>query len=401
MIRIAHLLHTTGIGGVETSADLVSRNSTALDYRVFAFEESEPAAVTADVVGRGVNSPRSVLALLAQLRRFRPDAVVSSLWRSVIVGGLHRLRNPRTPWVVYVHSTRYTNIADSLVHRLAFRFADRILCDSAATLDALIPQRHRGRAEVVCPDSALIGLARDRDESADQDGAQDGRARSSEDGSAAGQQPTRIVYWGRVVDFKRLDRSLELMAALEDIAPGAFTLELISPESDLLHEALETVRQRELNVSWLGSGSAEFILDRVANASFFLQLSEFEGLAMAVREALALGLVPIVTPVGAIREYTEDGLNALHVVGEESKQTVNGAHRSEIPADTFAEAARRILDLSTDPDRLAAMSQAAREVPSGDFTEKFETALLSAVGAAWAQAGSTDTAGTKSGQETR
>lgn len=254
---------------------------------------------------------------------------------------------------------------------------------------------------MVCPDSALIGLARDRDESADQDGAQDGRARSSEDGSAAGQQPTRIVYWGRVVDFKRLDRSLELMAALEDIAPGAFTLELISPESDLLHEALETVRQRELNVSWLGSGSAEFILDRVANASFFLQLSEFEGLAMAVREALALGLVPIVTPVGAIREYTEDGLNALHVVGEESKKTANGAHRSEIPADTFAEVARRILDLSTDPDRLAAMSQAAREVPSGDFTEKFETALLSAVGAAWAQAGSTDTAGTKSGQETR
>ncbi|MGO0604529.1 glycosyltransferase family 4 protein [Brevibacterium linens] len=401
MIRIAHLLHTTGIGGVETSADLVSRNSTAFDYRVFAFEESEPAAVAADVVGRGVNSPRSVLALLAHLRRFRPDAVVSSLWRSVIVGGLHRLRNPRTPWIVYVHSTRYTNIADSLVHRLAFRFADRILCDSAATLDALIPQRHRSRAEVVCPDSALIGLARDRDESADQDGAQDGRARSSEDGSAAGQQPTRIVYWGRVVDFKRLDRSLELMAALEDIAPGAFTLELISPESNLLHEALETVRQRELNVSWLGSGSAEFILDRVANASFFLQLSEFEGLAMAVREALALGLVPIVTPVGAIREYTEDGLNALHVVGEESKKTVNGTHRSEIPADTFAEVARRILDLSTDPDRLAAMSQAAREVPSGDFTEKFETALLSAVGAAWAQAGSTDTAGTKSGQETR
>lgn len=378
MMRVAHILHTTGIGGVETAADRIARTTTALDYRVFALEGAEPAAVDAVVIGTGVNSPVSVLTILRRLRRMRPEVVVSSLWRSVIIGGLHRLGHPHARWFVYVHSTRYTNPADALVHRVAFRFADRILCDSAAALEELVPQRHRPRAEVVCPDSTLLGLARARSSSnAVPESAASGTATAAVTSTAAAaatdRRPTRIIYWGRVVETKRLDRAVDLMAALEDIAPGAFTFDIISPQTRTLDEVLVSARRRGLPVTWLGSGTAEEILSHAGGAAFFLQLSEFEGLAMAVREALALGLIPVVTPVGAIRDYTDDDVNAIHIAAEErATEALAAAPRA---ADALAEAALRIAELRADPQRLAEMSVAALAVSGGDFVTEFETAL--------------------------
>lgn len=375
MIRIAHLLHTTGIGGVETAADRISRTTTELDYRVFALAGAKPAAVDADFIGAGVNSPRAALTVLAQLRRLRPHVVVSSLWRSVVLGGLHRLLHPRTAWVLYIHSTRYTNPADALVHRIAFACADRILCDSGAALEALVPHRHRSRAEVVCPDSTLLGLARSRADAHRPEAHAEETAAA--DSLSSDRGPVRILYWGRVVESKRLDRSLELLAALEDIAPGDFVFDIISPETETLIAVLGSARERGLPVTWLGSGSAEDILGHAADAACFLQLSEFEGLAMAVREALALGLVPIVTPVGAISSYTQDGLNALHV-RDEHKRERDGSMRSEITREEIAEAARRLVELCADPRRLAEMSEAAGAVPGADFVGEFEDAILSA-----------------------
>lgn len=387
-VRVAHIIHTTGIGGVETAADRISRTTTALDYRVFALAEAEPAAVDADVVGGGVNSPRAALAVLGQLRRQRPEVVVSSLWRSVMIGGLHRVLHPRTAWVIYVHSTRYTNPVDALVHRLAFAWADRILCDSAAALEALIPHRLRSRAEVVCPDSTLLGLARSRASvrqprpetettpEPEPDPAQDAVA-----GTSSSQRgPARILYWGRVVDSKRLDRSLDLLAALEDIAPGALAFDIISPETATLNAVLDSARERGLPVTWLGSGTAEDILGHAANAVCFLQLSEFEGLAMAVREALALGLVPIVTPVGAIGSYTQDGVNSLHVRDTRRSES-DGSMRAELTSEEIAEAAHRLVGLNADPLRLAEMSEAATAVPGGNFVGEFEDAILTAAAA--------------------
>lgn len=385
MIRVAHLIHTTGIGGVEAAVDLVVRRADLLLYRVFAFERVEPSAVSADFAGKGVNSPRSALGMLRRLHDFQPEVVVSSLWRSVIVGGIHRIRHPRTPWVIYVHNTRYTNVVDALVHRVALPFADRIICDSSAALDALIPKSLRSRAEVVCPDSELMYLSRRRElpatatEEALLSGTElSGGDLSGVDSGNDAKQPTRLIYWGRAVEAKRLDRSLELMAALEEAAPGAFTLDIISPETPTLQAILATAHDRSLPLNWLGAGKADHILAHAVDASFFLQLSEYEGLAMSVREALALGLVPVVTPVGAIRHYTEDGVNAVHVRNGDTEASPEVSSREQIEAETFTRTARRIIELSHDPSRLTAMSRAARTVPGNDFIADFESALETA-----------------------
>lgn len=358
--RVAHIIHSTGIGGVETAVDLISRTTGVLDYRVLALDEDTPSAVVPQLAGTGVNSPSSALHILRDLRHRDPEIVVSSLWRSVVLGLLNRFRSPHTPWIIYLHNSRYTNPLDAVAHRLAMLFADRILCDSAAALEALVPAKLHSRAEVVRPDSRLMRMA---------------RSRSSETSTEA--VPTvpspgsrRLVYWGRAAGQKRLDRALELVAVLEARRPQRFVLDLICPESDLLRDLLASARSRDLPVNWLGPRDAAEICGIAETASFFVLLSEFEGLAMSVREALALGLVPVVTCVGEIGEYTQDGTNSIHVSNGGTDE------REDVTVADLESAAERIIALDADSEQLSAMSEAARAVPGGDFVADFESAVF-------------------------
>ena len=47
------------------------------------------------------------------------------------------------------------------------------------------------------------------------------------------------------------------------------------------------------------------------NATFFVQLSSFEGMWMSVSESMQLGLIPIVTTVGEINKYCKNMFNSL------------------------------------------------------------------------------------------
>jgi glycosyltransferase involved in cell wall biosynthesis len=79
-----------------------------------------------------------------------------------------------------------------------------------------------------------------------------------------------------------------------------------------------------------------------ARHSFFLLLSRYEGMAMAVVEAMQFGLVPVVTPVGQIASYVDDGKNGIFVDPEDLERTAD-----------------RLDKLLSDPERFVAMSKAA------------------------------------------
>ncbi|GAA3842167.1 hypothetical protein KACC15558_23820 [Brevibacterium ammoniilyticum] len=355
MIRVSHLIHSTGFGGVEIAADYISHDAAGLEYRLLALRDDVPAAVRADCIGTGVNSLRSVAKVLSDLDQHPPEVLITSLWRSVLIGALHRFRHPRVPWVVFLHSTKYTHVLDRIAHRVAFKMADRILCDSAAAMKSLVPRARWTHADVARPDSALLKLSRASD--------------STGRGILRSTDRVRLIYWGRAAAEKRLDRTLVLLAVLERLAPGRFELDVISPHSPTLDTILFEATEQNLSVSWKGHGTAEQILSRSVGASFFVQLSEFEGLGMAVREALSLGIIPVVTPVGEISTYTADGVNAIHV---------DQSPTHEISSTMYEDTARRILELAENKSAYAAMSRSARTVPDDDFITALETALAKA-----------------------
>lgn len=117
-VRVLHLIHETSFGGVESAAEHLrlslgsgvgsfaggsmrtpaSSAGAEISYRVAALEESpaEEQVVRADVTGRGVNSPLAAIRLLREVRRSRPDVLVTSLWRSVALGALAKILSPST-----------------------------------------------------------------------------------------------------------------------------------------------------------------------------------------------------------------------------------------------------------------------------------------------------------------
>jgi glycosyltransferase involved in cell wall biosynthesis len=89
--------------------------------------------------------------------------------------------------------------------------------------------------------------------------------------------------------------------------------------------------------------------DRVlALSSVFVLPSHNEGLPMAMLEAMAWGVVPVVSPVGGIPEVVTDGVNGLLVGPGDVPQLAAALHR-----------------LAADPELLSRLSVAARRSAEG------------------------------------
>ena len=70
-------------------------------------------------------------------------------------------------------------------------------------------------------------------------------------------------------------------------------------------------------VSFTGKKDFDEIKQLAEDASFYLQTSELEGMAMSVVEAMQLGLVPVVTPVGEIGTYCQHKKNSLLITSDQ------------------------------------------------------------------------------------
>lgn len=345
-MRVLHLIHSTHMGGVEAAA--AHLRTELADYRVAAFAAAPPglAALRADVLARGLNTPGSVLALLRQLRQDTPDVLVTSLWRSIAVGGLARALGHRGPWAIWVHNSRFTNPVDHLVHRWALPRADLILCDSLAARDQLVsPLLDRAGARtpmmLVRPDASPLP---------------DHPALPPHSDA-----PLRLVCWGRLAPQKRLDRALALLLALREKRPAGATLTLVGPDGGALTMLREEIIRLGLEdaVTLTGPGDRERIARAASAAHVFLQTSAYEGYAMAAHEALAAGMVCVLTPVGDLAVDTHDGYDAIHHYGD--------------PTAT----AERLLALAADPRAWAELSRRARGVRTTSMAEEFTAACRS------------------------
>lgn len=342
-IRVAHIVHDQGIGGVEIAVDRLRHDlPPEVDYRVATLARPRDGAFGApEAHGTGLNDPRSVLALVRWVRRTRPDVLVVSLWRSVIVGIIVRLLPGRPAVAVFLHATEYKNRLDGIAHRIGLRLADAVLTDSAATRDRFVTRVPRFGVQVVPLVTALTPSIR--------------RPVAARDRSAV-----RLVFWGRLAREKRIDRAVDLVVELRRSVP--VTLTLIGPDDGCRDLIIE--RATRLGVSdairLVGPVPWEELPAHAGDAAFFVQLSDFEGMAMAVIEAMSLGLVPVVTPVGEIPQYTREGETAI--IWRDAPQC-----------------AREVLGLWTDEDRLEAASRAARAtwVGAPSLADGFETAVRS------------------------
>lgn len=357
-MKVLHLIHTTHVGGVEAAAAHLrvlcgaaadgrrGSPSGPIEYRIAAFAAApvDRAALEADVAGGGLWSPAAWLRLLRLARADRDDLLITSLWRSAAVAATARLLGRRGRWAIWVHNTRYTHPVDRAVHHWCIPRADLVLCDSAAARDQLVsPVLEQSRAlvpvQVVRPNAAPLPL----------DPA----------GPPGEAEPLHLVFWGRLAPQKRLERVLDLLLELQARRPGGARLSLVGPDGGDRERLRGLIDQRGLGGSVDLTGAADRTrLARIASAAHvFVQLSEFEGYAMSAHEALAAGMVSVLTPVGDLAADTTDGHDALHHHGD------------------AARTAERLLALAADPAAWEGMARRARAVRSGSMLAEFSEAV--------------------------
>ncbi|WP_288413681.1 glycosyltransferase [uncultured Sphingomonas sp.] len=320
--RILHLVPMDALGGVETAArSAAEADGLACDFTLM-FMAGRSMATRRDRIidhpGRRHNSPLAYLASVRDILRLRPDVLICSLWRSMLVGIIVKLLRPSTRLVCFLHSTTWVHAADRLAHDVGMRLADAIWADSAATL--------RTRASALDRPTRIISFVT--------------RHRNAVPHERP--QP-RFVGWGRLHEQKGIDRSLQVIAAL--VASGIDArMEIWGEDHGALPELRELARRLGIadHVAFPGTATQADLPGLARGHAFFLQLSRVEGMGMSVVEAMQLGLVPVVTAVGQVADYVEDGRNGI--IAD--------------PATPEATAAA-LAALLGDPARYRAMAQAA------------------------------------------
>jgi glycosyltransferase involved in cell wall biosynthesis len=246
----------------------------------------------------------------------------AQLWRAALVGAIAKLLNRRIKMVLFVHNSADAHKIDWLVTRLTLRLADAVWADSQASIEARFPSFPQVPVSVI---SFLVHRLP----------------------PLPTQPPAPIfAFWGRLSKQKNLQKALELFASLHLKNPQAYFI-IVGPDGG--EEKVLRKRVKELGlertVEFTGPIAFSKIRARLSKASFYLQTSDYEGMALSVTEAMQFGLVPIVTPVGEIAHYC-DASNAVIVSDH---------------ASTIAE----VLTLLENPKQFAARREAAMAVWKG------------------------------------
>lgn len=121
-----------------------------------------------------------------------------------------------------------------------------------------------------------------------------------------------FIFWGRLSAEKNLSEAINFLNNVRSQSPQA-NLTIVGPDCGELNRLEQQVGNLNLlgNVTFAGPSTIGEIVTLAKGASFYLQTSLREGLSQSVLEAMSLGLVPIVTPVGEIGNYCRDGENAI------------------------------------------------------------------------------------------
>jgi glycosyltransferase involved in cell wall biosynthesis len=272
-------------GGVETAAlSALHIRDAAFDFRV---QVLFPGDLTRALRLRSFN-PFFYLGAARRLAVQAPDFLIVSLWRASIVGVLFRVLRPKTKLVVFLHCARSVHFVDKWVTRVAVRIATEVWSDSRATIEAICPGYPQDRVEIISyipydfPPVTKV-------------------------------TPTPVfIYWGRLARQKNLHRAMKIFAEVRRRV-GVATFLVIGPdggELDTLRELCKTLGIHDA-VSFLGPKTQCEIVDFAREASFFVHTSEFEGMGLAVVEAMQMGLVPVVTGVGEVGRYCQNCINAI------------------------------------------------------------------------------------------
>lgn len=167
---------------------------------------------------------------------------------------------------------------------------------------------------------------------------------------------------GRLVERKGLEVLLEALGQAK--RRGASVRAVVIGDGPLLEPLKQQALQWQVasQVEFTGALQAEEVRQRLGTLGAFTLVSESEGMPLTLLEALAAGLPLLATPVGAVPDLVQEGVNGFLV-----------------PVGDVEALAERLCELASQPERVERMGQASRELYLANYTEEAAWPKLSAL----------------------
>lgn len=329
----------------------------AADFR----EELEGLGVPVAEMGlSGIRSgPGAFLRLVRELRRCRPDVLLTMTYHANVQGKL-AARLAGVPVVVCsLRSTFFGGRLRDALERLTMPLAHAVTTNSAAVAAALEERRivPRGRLQVV-PNAIRTGYPGSGERAAV-------RARIR-DGLGLDPGETAWITVGRMVSAKDHRLLLEAWARLRRNRPGARLL--LVGDGPLAGDLGRQAATLGLGDSVLFTGLRRDVPDLLAGSDLFVLSSAWEGSPNALLEAMAGGLPVVSTPAGgageilagsgagvltadhepdslaaAMRELEDASAADLRRMGQAGRRFVEERHGPAAVADAWESLFRRLI----------------------------------------------------------
>ncbi|MCB1498893.1 MAG: glycosyltransferase family 4 protein [Bauldia sp.] len=218
-----------------------------------------------------------------------------STYRKLAIGGLARIL--KLPYVVHIHGSGFDVFWAGAGPRLAAAIT-RLLTRSAAVIVlgkywADVVARHAPAAagKIVVLPNATAPLA--------------GRREAKREG------PVHIVFLGAIGERKGTPQLVEALGRLADRGDWSATI-AGNGDIDATRDQIARagISNRVAVSGWLDPSKAQ---DVILSADIYVLPSFAENLPMSVLESMASGAAVVATPVGAVPEVIEDGVNGLLV----------------------------------------------------------------------------------------
>ena len=273
-MKVAHILPTMFIGGVETGISrFVEESENVLDYRVFYVKQRGKIDVNQQHVFN--------LFLCILSKKWTPDVVVTSLWYAHPFGWI--LSKMGIRWYAFFHLAAFSNKLDSIISKFAWRNSLVRLCDSSAT--------HQFLGQFYNLTSCVVPYVFKND--IELSSFADWEKRYYD-----------FIWVGRNHPQKRLDILIKFLENLNSKFENPKVLILLSADESKTLKAFAESASFEIEIRRNLKNNE--VLNLLRQSKFYVSTSDIEGMSLSTIEAVQSGCVPVVRPVGEIRNYLDD-----------------------------------------------------------------------------------------------
>lgn len=297
-MKVIHLIPIDGLGGVEQAArslDPTDKLNIEVAFISGKSLSDKPHIKIIDENSR-LNSFRFYKSGFKYLLDQKPDLLICSLWRTSIIGiayYLYRrsLSEKKLKLVVFIHANKFAHVADKIITKIIIRLSDEVWCDSHASKVGIFKKNsHNTRLKTI---SFFVRTCKPKIENL--------------------VRYDNFIFWGRIAKQKRLDKAINLFKKISEELPES-SFYIYGPDCGELDNLEKLVQNLNLSkkVFFMGEKKPNDYPKEAFSSKFFMNTSSHEGMAIAVTEAMQIGLVPIVTMVGEIANYCIDGVNSIH-----------------------------------------------------------------------------------------